>query len=476
MSAWVVANNLRATKRLENLSVTVQTDVPGFSSLNDPPLNPDLIATASGHRPNRPTVWLASDTHTMLEIDAKTLEPIGLARQVTIHPSLTGPLSCAHAQRCPKTGDWFNFNLTTGPMPTYRVFRVSAATGETDILATISKPGLKITYIHSFFLSERFLVLRLPSSHISAYGLSILWQKNILDAMEPFDESKKCKWFVIDRHHGKGVVAEFETPAAFFFHTVNCFDELVTIDGEGQDLDEHDGQQMADIFCDVIDYPTTDVMQTLYYDVLINRDNKARTMWGEDEKVRRSLVRLVRWKLRVPVPCASSAKIDASKPTSRPGLFHKASHPARIKEKLEIQVPEEVLSIPGPHSGDLPTINPAFHTRRNRYIFALATRGKSTFVDTIVKTDVVTREALQWNNPHGYTPGEAIFVARPVSDGGSGEEDDGVLLSLVLDGLGKTSYLVCLDAKTMRELGRSDMGFAVGMGFHGVHTTANPRV
>ena len=42
-----------------------------------------------------------------------------------------------------------------------------------------------------------------------------------------------------------------------------------------------------------------------------------------------------------------------------------------------------------------------------------------------------------------------------------------MLLSIVLDGFQGTSYLVCLDAKTMKELGRAEYDAAIGFGFHG---------
>ena len=50
-----------------------------------------------------------------------------------------------------------------------------------------------------------------------------------------------------------------------------------------------------------------------------------------------------------------------------------------------------------------------------------------------------------------------------------GGEDEGVLLSVVLDGFRERSYLLCLDARTMREVGRADLGAVVGFGFHGIH-------
>ncbi len=46
-------------------------------------------------------------------------------------------------------------------------------------------------------------------------------------------------------------------------------------------------------------------------------------------------------------------------------------------------------------------------------------------------------------------------------------EDDGVLLSVVLDGRTASSYLLVLDAATMTELGRARVPHHIPFGFHG---------
>lgn len=43
------------------------------------------------------------------EIDFDTLEPIGITEQNSLHPALNGPMSCAHVQIDPVTGDYFNY-------------------------------------------------------------------------------------------------------------------------------------------------------------------------------------------------------------------------------------------------------------------------------------------------------------------------------------------------------------------------------
>ena len=67
------------------------------------------------------------------------------------------------------------------------------------------------------------------------------------------------------------------------------------------------------------------------------------------------------------------------------------------------------------------------------------------------------------------TPGEPVFVARP----GGIEEDDGVLLTVVLDGEARRSMLVVLDARDMAELARAEMKTHFPYGFHGSFVSAS---
>ncbi|KXJ95012.1 carotenoid oxygenase [Microdochium bolleyi] len=497
----------------DNSCVTVMTNLPGLD-----PLKKGITTTESGHRSGVKSVWLTTDSSTLKQVDRDTLEPIGLAEQKDLHPSLRGPMSCAHAHVDRDTGDLFNYNLDLGKTSTYRVFRVNAATGTTDILATIARPDVPPAYAHSFLLSRSFVILCVGSTHIGQMGLSVVWNRNIADAIEPFDESKRCKWIVVDRRHGRGVVGTFETAAGFFFHSVNAFDEDSIAGGAAGDVD---------LFCDVLEYPTLDVIRSFELDVIRGTqpgktgDGEKHTragFWGNTETSRNSLPTLVRHKFvvqgynrkpasnskgllatLVPWPVSSAATYAAD--TVRgiapslpnipiPGLSGNGGN----DPVWQFRPGERVCAIRAPRVGELPTINPRRAARRYRYVYTLPNTGKTALLDSIAKTDVETQTSLFWDNPRGHTPGEAIFVPRPrgASWGtptkpgkkrkeerdGDGEqeqeqdEDDGVLLSVVLDGLGKTSYLVCLDARDMTEIGRAECEWAIGHGFHGMHAPA----
>src|SRR5262245_33015492 len=66
-------------------------------------------------------------------------------------------------------------------------------------------------------------------------------------------------------------------------------------------------------------------------------------------------------------------------------------------------------------------------------------------------------------------PGEPVFVATP----GSSAEDDGVLLSVVLDARRSRSFLLVLDAATLAEIGRAECPHLIPFGFHGNYFQAS---
>ncbi|KAL1835557.1 hypothetical protein VTJ49DRAFT_6489 [Mycothermus thermophilus] len=406
-----------------NVGVTVNVDVPSF-------MRPAQSAVdAQGHR--AASIVIGTDAGVMCEVDPKTMDPIDFPKHTKFHPDLKGPFGGAHGQFDPETGDYVNYNLEIGKTSVYRIFQVSAATGKTEILATIPH---RAAWIHSFFMTRNYVVLWVPVAHYQWKGGKIAWEGNLHDSFKPFDPAETCRWFVVDRHHGKGVVAEFSSPARFFFHTVNAFE-----DDEG------------DVFCEVSDYPNRYIVDAYYYDVILDRNNKATEFWTDGQLAHKSFPRLTRYRLR---------KRDFVTSGGRDG-------------DVTLPAPEIVMEVPSPHAGDMGIINPQYRCRKHRYGYFLISRVLSTLFDAIVKVDTDTRELLLWEGPRGHTPGEAIFVPRPATaDGVVPDEDDGVLLSVVLDGANKTSYLLCLDAKTMTELGRAECEFAVALGLHGRHVAA----
>lgn len=119
---------------------------------------------------------------------------------------------------------------------------------------------------------------------------------------------------------------------------------------------------------------------------------------------------------------------------------------------------------------ELPQINYRAHNgRAYRHAYATAARDGRTddFLNQLVKLDVHTGTTRTWHEPGSY-PGEPIFVPAPDAGG----EDDGVILTVVLDTTTGRSFLLVLNASTFTELARADVPHAIPFGFHGLFTTA----
>ncbi|KAF9233638.1 carotenoid oxygenase [Melanogaster broomeanus] len=383
----------------ENINVSIGVTL----AANPPGLHSTVTSSGVGVQALT-TLWAKTDAAIYRQLDPETLEPI------VLHPSLRGQLSSAHAKSDPITGDVYNYNLDMGRVPTYRVFRVSAATGKTDIIATIT--DAPSAYIHSILLTKSYVILCVWNTHFAWGGLKILWERNILDAIAPFDPAGKALWYVIDRIHDKG-------RSFLCFHSINAWEEPSST---------HPSD--VDIVADLSIYENLDILKRLYYENLLSSSPGAQAFAGEKQATSRAMLR--RFRLQ---------SILSRGVSRRPGVAD--------------------------HSCDLPTVNPRTLTNPSRYIYGVTDRGNSNFFDGLVKYDTYTREPKFWFC-EGQNPGEPIFIPEP--DGK--DEHDGVLLSVVLNGLEGKSFLLVLDARTMEELGRASMECAVGFGFHGLYASS----
>lgn len=88
----------------------------------------------------------------------------------------------------------------------------------------------------------------------------------------------------------------------------------------------------------------------------------------------------------------------------------------------------------------------------------------SAFFGCLAKSDWKNGTFIKWQPPNGDScPCEPVFIARP----GASEEDDGVVLTIVINREGTNSILVALDGKTFEEVARAEMPQVYGLGPHG---------
>jgi beta,beta-carotene 9',10'-dioxygenase len=148
-------------------------------------------------------------------------------------------------------------------------------------------------------------------------------------------------------------------------------------------------------------------------------------------------------------------RLREGKPIAQPSLERFRISPGGGDVSIERLVDEPM---------ELPRINYAgCNERPYRYAWGVGSDG--AWLDRIVKADVVERRAKIWHE-EGCYPGEPVFVAAPGAEG----EDEGVLLSIVLDARKGNSFLLVLDAESLVELARAEVPHHIPFGFHGQFT------
>lgn len=105
---------------------------------------------------------------------------------------------------------------------------------------------------------------------------------------------------------------------------------------------------------------------------------------------------------------------------------------------------------------EMPWIPDELNGRPYRYAYGIDEKH------SILKINMADKRELAWQVPGCY-PSEPVFIRNPNGVG----EDDGVLLSLVLDEYAGCSFLVCLDAKTLKEIARAILPHHIPRGLHG---------
>ncbi len=126
-------------------------------------------------------------------------------------------------------------------------------------------------------------------------------------------------------------------------------------------------------------------------------------------------------------------------------------------------------ALPGGDNVELPRIDYRRHNARDYGYAYFAGWADGDWFDRLVKLDVREGTRREWCAPGCY-PGEPIFVREP----GTEAEDDGVILSVVLDSGSGRSFLLVLDAGSFEELARAEAPHHIPFGFHGEYLRGAP--
>ena len=325
-----------------------------------------------------------TETPLPVQFDPDTLKAAGVRPY-----EAPGQLSTAHPHMDRASGGMLNYAAKLGPRSSYRFFAVGPDQSKARVISSL--PVKEPAYMHSFGLTERWLVLAEFPFVVNPLALAL--------SGRPYIENYRWKpelgtrFTLVDRLTGKAT-GGFQTDACFAFHHVNAYE-----DGD-------------EVVVDLCAFSDAGVIEDLYLD-----------------------------RLRAGKPFAAAA-------LTRFRL--RASDRSVGRERL------------AEASIELPRINYGrCNERPYRFVWGVGD-GPGGWLEQVLKIDTSDGATLSWSAPGCY-PGEPVFVANPDAE----DEDDGVLLSVVLDGGTGTSFLLVLDAADLAEVARAKVPHHIPFGFHG---------
>ncbi|SNZ18043.1 Carotenoid cleavage dioxygenase [Natronoarchaeum philippinense] len=341
----------------------------------------------------------------------RTLEP----RRFDDGVDATG--STAHRHYDPRRGETWGLATRHGRNGGYVLHRRPDGSSRREPVATIEVD--QPAYIHSFALTDRYAVVTEPPFVTSPRRL--LTADTFLDAHE-WRPEQGTRFFVCERAIG-AVAGPYRADPCFVFHHANAF--------------EADGELVVDLVA------FDDASAVTDFELSNLRSAEPDLPAGE----------LRRYRLPVgptdsdempSVPSPEAARATASETPVEPT-------PTTLHE--------------GPVA--FPAIDYVERNGRSyRYVYAAGNRHDppETFLNRLIKVDVGTGDARTWSEA-GVHPGEPVFVPAP--PGRRDGEDDGVVLSVVLDTDEERSALVVLDAVDLSVRARAPLPHALPIGFHG---------
>lgn len=335
-----------------------------------------------------------TETSIPMRLSPKTLDTLGV---FGYRRALRGQVSTAHPHYDAARARHYNYVADLGLSSVYRFVSIGD-NGRQRLVAKI--PAERPAYMHSFGMSERYLVLTEFPLVVNPIDLRLSGKPFIQNYR--WQPARGLVFHVVEKDSGR-LVKTVKTDALFAFHHVNAVERGGALD------------------IDLVAYDDATIIDELYL---------ARLRAGTPISATGKLIRL-------------RILVDGSDDV--------------VTRRTLADVPLE-----------LPRINYEKCAGKSyRYVWGVGIKVEGDFLDCIVKIDTETGQANSWHFG-GLYPGEPVFVPSP----GAKDEDDGVLLSIVLDIERERSFLLVLDAATLKELARAEAPHAIPFHFHGNYFAA----
>jgi beta,beta-carotene 9',10'-dioxygenase len=336
-----------------------------------------------------------TETSIPIEFDTETMATLA---HLDYTGKVKGQLTTAHPHYDFERNEIYNYTTQMFIVSHYNIYRLPYGANERILVSSI--PVLEPSYMHSFGMTENYIIL--AEFPLEVYPGILLIGFSLLD--RPFIENfnwrpRQGTNFLVVRKSGGELVGKYNTDPFFAFHHINAFEE-----GDN-------------IVLDIAAFEDASIIRELFLDRLC----------GEEPD-------------------------DLSFAEFR--RYHIPLHGGKVcYESISDQTIE------------LPRINYRHYNAKSynhAYGISFIKDRPGDWYNQLVKINIEQKDALVWHEEHCY-PGEPVFV--PSSD--ATREDDGVILSVVLNAQESLSFLLVLNAQTFTELGRATVPLSLPFGFHG---------
>ncbi|TNM96239.1 beta,beta-carotene 15,15'-dioxygenase [Takifugu flavidus] len=382
-------------------------------------------------------IYATSETNYIRMIDPVTLET---KDKVDYMKYLPVNLASSHPHY-DKEGNAYNMGTSIAEKgkTKYMLFKVPAATAAKDqgkntpalknveVIASVPcRSMLTPSYYHSFAMTDNyFIFLEQPFKldilkMATAYMRGVNWASCL-----KFCPEESTLIHLINRKTGKEVETKFHTGSIIIYHHVNAYEE-----------DDH-------VVFDVIAYKDNQLYDMFYLSKLKENTGKPDENYSKPNYNRYVL------------PLISDKGIAVGEDLVK--LPNTRATAVKEKEGKLLCQPEVLCE-----GFELPRINYDINGTRHRFVYGNCVEH-SVVSKQIAKFDTESKEMVFWTEENCW-PSEPVFVPRPNGE----SEDDGVVLSSVINtNPGQSCYLLVLDGKTFKEVGRAYVGAKLQKDMHG---------
>uniref|UniRef100_A0A146MFP7 Beta,beta-carotene 9',10'-oxygenase n=1 Tax=Lygus hesperus TaxID=30085 RepID=A0A146MFP7_LYGHE len=379
------------------------------------------------------TIYLATESANKRTLNVKSLLSEG---KVDLTDTMKINLACSHVYFDPDgTGYTLGTSLTSGVKT--QIFKIEpkgCKPGEefknaTPLCTLPSRYKTSISFSHSFGLGEKQIVYIEQPLFMNGMKLISMTMKGkcMWDTME-WKPEEKNRFTVVDKSTGQVSPVIYESDVAFFYHhLINVY--------------ESNGQVVVDVMA----HDSPEVFDRLWLKEL----RKGVYALKDKPSARRFILPLLKTEKDLTALPENENLIDPSMNATA----------KRVGDKIIVS--SKMLAEP---TYDLPTVNPRCSGKVYSYFYATGMYADGPFSNSVVKVNVETGDIIKWTGEENQFPGEPLFIQQP----GTTQEDDGVVVSIVVDTESNEAFLLILKAENMNEIARATITAHVPCLLHGL--------